>query len=67
METNNNDGHPDYPISDWQFEAKNGDTRLGYQEWLRHKLESESDDVFMDQLMKEGVLKGSITLPPRKR
>jgi len=30
-----------YPASDWQYEVANGDTRLGYIEWLQHKLDAE--------------------------
>lgn len=29
-------GHPDYPVEDWQFEVTNGDTRMGYWEWVAH-------------------------------
>ena len=32
----------DYPIEDWQYEVQNGDTRLGYQEWLKHKREADA-------------------------
>lgn len=24
-------------LSDWKYEVNNGDTRLGYDEWLEHK------------------------------
>ena len=27
------DDHDDYPVSDWQYEVANGDTRQGYHEW----------------------------------
>lgn len=30
-----------YPITDWQYEVANGDTVLGYKEWLSHKLEAD--------------------------
>lgn len=30
-----------YPISDWRFEVANGDTRLGYDEWVKHKMEAD--------------------------
>ena len=30
--------HPRFPTSDWQYEAANGDTRLGYWEWVEKKL-----------------------------
>lgn len=36
--------HTDYPRSDWQYEVSNGDTKLGYAEWLEHKLEAEDED-----------------------
>jgi len=26
--------HPEHPVSDWQYEVSNGDTRLGYWDWL---------------------------------
>jgi len=25
---------PDYPLADWQAEVANGDTRLGYWDWV---------------------------------
>ena len=31
--------HPDYPVEDWQYEVGNDDTRLGYWEWLAHRIE----------------------------
>jgi hypothetical protein len=33
-----------YPRSDWHYEVKNGDTILGYKEWVEHRKESEKDD-----------------------
>ncbi len=33
--------HHDYPLTDWQREVSNGDTRLGYWEWLRAILDGE--------------------------
>lgn len=30
-----------YPKSDWQYEVSNGDTRLGYWDWVSHQKESE--------------------------
>jgi len=41
MTTTENDK---YPVSDWQYEVSNGDTRLGYEEWLSHKLDSEEEN-----------------------
>lgn len=26
--------HPDHEVSDWEYEVANGDTRLGYWEWV---------------------------------
>lgn len=26
-----------YPVEDWQYEVRNGDTRLGYHDWLHKK------------------------------
>ena len=26
--------HPDHPVADWQAEVANGDTRLGYWDWV---------------------------------
>ena len=28
-------------VSDWKYEVANGDTVLGYAEWVRHKEEAE--------------------------
>jgi hypothetical protein len=36
--------HPKYPKSDWQFEVENGDTMLGYWEWVLCKLEEEESE-----------------------
>lgn len=33
--------HPDYPLSDWKYEVSNEDTRLGYNEWLLDRLETD--------------------------
>jgi hypothetical protein len=34
------DSHPAYPVEDWKYEVANDDTRLGYKEWLKHRLEN---------------------------
>ncbi len=34
----------DFPFSDWQYEVANGDTRLGYADWLEGRLESQRHD-----------------------
>ena len=31
--------HPDFPAEDWMYEAGNGDTRLGYWDWVVNKLQ----------------------------
>jgi hypothetical protein len=31
-------------LNDWQYEVENGDTVLGFAEWLEHKKESEVSD-----------------------
>lgn len=33
-----------YPVSDWKYEVANGDTSLGYETWLDHKIEAERED-----------------------
>ncbi len=25
---------PEFPVADWQYEVSNGDTRMGYWEWV---------------------------------
>lgn len=35
------EGNKKYPKSDWYYEVKNGDTVLGYKEWVEHRIESE--------------------------
>lgn len=32
-----------FPVEDWTYEIANGDTRLGYDVWLEHKVESQWD------------------------
>lgn len=32
-----------YPVEDWQYEAENNDTRLGYRTWLAHRLEEDEE------------------------
>ena len=31
------DEDEDYPVEDWQYEVANGDTRLGYWDWVKAK------------------------------
>ena len=30
-----------WPIEDWRYDVANGDTKLGYAEWVKHNKESE--------------------------
>jgi len=32
-----------YPMEDWQYEVANGDTKLGYAEWVAHNIESHEE------------------------
>lgn len=34
--------NPNYPKADWQYEVANGYTKLGYQDWVFHKEESDA-------------------------
>lgn len=36
--------HPDYPMHVWQDEVANLDTRLGYWEWVVHRLSGAPND-----------------------
>lgn len=40
------EGHTDYPVSSWQHEVADGDTRQGYWEWLDSQLESNDPDFY---------------------
>lgn len=40
-EEEEDDEEDTYPVKDWQYEVANGDTVLGYTDWLRHKKEGE--------------------------
>lgn len=31
--------HPEYPVTDWVFEASENGTRLGYWEWVQNKID----------------------------
>jgi hypothetical protein len=39
------DEHPDYPRCDWVYEVRNGDTGLGYRDWVLHRLEGSEDEA----------------------
>ena len=32
--------HPDHPVTDWQYEVANGDTRQGYWDWVEESIDS---------------------------
>ena len=36
--------HPDYPVDEWQLEVANDDTRKGYWEWVKAKIEEADED-----------------------
>jgi hypothetical protein len=33
-----------YPIEDWRYDVANGDTKLGYKEWVEHNIESHQEE-----------------------
>lgn len=37
--------YPGHEVADWQYEVANGDTRLGYWEWVRHQIEIQESDA----------------------
>lgn len=37
----------EYPVSDWQYEVANGDTRLGYEEWLKRRKDAEGEETLL--------------------
>lgn len=38
-------GQEVFPRNDWLYEAENGDTKLGYDEWLMHQIEPAWHDL----------------------
>ena len=40
--------HPEYPYKDHQYEVSNGDTNLGYHEWVEHSIERDSKGNKLD-------------------
>ena len=32
---------PEFPVEDWKYEVANGDTRLGYFEWVEHQRDAK--------------------------
>ena len=41
-------GSPRFPMEDWQYEAGNGDTKLGYWNWVYNQYEMEGLDPSQD-------------------
>ena len=37
------DEDPQFPVSDWQYEVQNDDTRLGYKEWVLNQRENADE------------------------
>ena len=37
---------PDYPLSTWKHAVQNGDTRLGYWDWIDQCKESQNNETF---------------------
>jgi hypothetical protein len=36
--------HPGFPVEDWRNDVANGDTRMGYWEWVAAQLEAQEND-----------------------
>lgn len=39
---------PGHPIGDWQTEVSNGDTMLGYRNWVKSRREMQPDEYWME-------------------
>jgi len=37
--------HPEHCVEDWQYEVANGDTRLGYWEWVVCQIEAAENEA----------------------
>jgi hypothetical protein len=37
--------HPDFPVSEWQWEVAGDLTRLGYWEWVVNQIDRTQDDA----------------------
>lgn len=44
MKSDVHDDYPEHPQEDWRMEAVNGDTILGYWEWVNHRIVECQDD-----------------------
>ena len=40
------DEYSDYPVEDWVAEVNNGDTRVGYWEWVFTLITEDDNDCF---------------------
>lgn len=38
-----------YPRQDWQFEVSNGDTNLGYWDWVMHQKERDKKKPWWEE------------------
>jgi hypothetical protein len=38
----------EYPKSDWIYDVSNGDTILGYWDWVEHRLDQDIEDSCVD-------------------
>ena len=45
--------HPDYPVSDWQLETENDNTRRGYWEWVAHWLKEAEEQAAREKRLAE--------------
>lgn len=36
--------HHRFPVADWKYEVANDDTRMGYWDWVEHKIETDGDE-----------------------
>jgi hypothetical protein len=52
--------HHQYPLDDWRLEVENGDTRLGYVEWVNHLIGVEKEEE--EQAVKPKTYNHTFTL-----
>jgi hypothetical protein len=38
------DEAPGYPVENWELEVSQGETRQGYKDWVKSKMELEEED-----------------------
>jgi len=51
------DENENWPRSEWQQDIANGDTQLGYWEWVEHNKEAEAE---MDKLIRLGKIESDL-------